>query len=725
MKGLKICLLAMALMAVAGSAWTVDEWTVYTNSNEIHAIAFEGDNVWCGTYGGALCLNRNNGNMVKYTSQKDGLNSNRIEWVTVDANGDKWFSTYEGGACCLSGNSWSVLENTVGNEENGLKAMLLDENGVKWIMTDYTLRKYNGKEWTRIALRNTPYDEGSGYVYHGGMIKDNCGVIWMAAAGNLQSYDGTKVTNWTSLKGYTGQYTLGVAVDRNGIIWTGAKSGVYSYDGVQWKHYTTADGLVNDAVYAVVTDLDNVLWFGTAAGVSSFDGTTWKSYTTADGLSDNMVWSVAVDGNNTKWFGTQNGLTRFDGANWKKWVNDNEPACTNVFAIVQQGNISWFGTGYGVSRFDGTTWKTYNTSDGLINDGVSGLALDKEGYLWAGTNKGISVFDGNSWKTSYTTADGLVNERVYAVLVDHNDIKWFGTQSGISSFDGVSWKSYKAPAGPAHNHITSIAEDADGVLWFGTEGGGVSSFDGTTWKSYNDFDGLCSIYIYSIVVDKNNVKWFGGLGGVSRFDGSTFTTYYSNNSPIKNNVMSMVVAPDGTIWFGTIRLVYKSSMPSIPEDYQGIDGLATFDGKEWKIDPLPIPTGTLFETTALSFDAKGSLWAATLSGLYQRGGSDQKPTAVAEALPAGFALTGNYPNPFNPSTTISFTLPSSGAAALSIYSITGQKIRDLVNGPLSAGAHSVAWDGLDDSGKAVSSGVYLSRLVQGNLTATGRMLLAK
>jgi Tol biopolymer transport system component len=102
-----------------------------------------------------------------------------------------------------------------------------------------------------------------------------------------------------------------------------------------------------------------------------------------------------------------------------------------------------------------------------------------------------------------------------------------------------------------------------------------------------------------------------------------------------------------------------------------------------------------------------------------------QPTAVSDAAPIGFALTGNYPNPFNPTTTISFTLPASGAATLSVYSITGQKVRELVSGHLSAGVHSVVWDGLDASGKQVSSGVYLSRLSMGNHTAAGRMLLAK
>ncbi len=105
--------------------------------------------------------------------------------------------------------------------------------------------------------------------------------------------------------------------------------------------------------------------------------------------------------------------------------------------------------------------------------------------------------------------------------------------------------------------------------------------------------------------------------------------------------------------------------------------------------------------------------------------SSRVRTAVEDAAPAAFALTGNFPNPFNPSTTIAFTLPVTGTAELTVFDITGRKVRTLMEGTLSPGAHSVVWDGRDDSGVAVSSGVYLSRLRMGSMTATGRMMLLK
>jgi hypothetical protein len=103
----------------------------------------------------------------------------------------------------------------------------------------------------------------------------------------------------------------------------------------------------------------------------------------------------------------------------------------------------------------------------------------------------------------------------------------------------------------------------------------------------------------------------------------------------------------------------------------------------------------------------------------------RQPTSVVEIPPVKFSLSGNYPNPFNPTTTISFTLPETGQANLSIYSVSGQKVRELVSGILTAGKRSVVWDGRDQHGAAVSGGVYLYRMQSGSHFITSKMLLVK
>jgi flagellar hook assembly protein FlgD len=103
-------------------------------------------------------------------------------------------------------------------------------------------------------------------------------------------------------------------------------------------------------------------------------------------------------------------------------------------------------------------------------------------------------------------------------------------------------------------------------------------------------------------------------------------------------------------------------------------------------------------------------------------------------LPQNFQLKQNYPNPFNPSTTIPFHISCKSQDAsrkspihttLSIYNILGQKVRTLVDEEKLPGEYQVIWDGKDNSGKEVSSGIYFYQLKTGNYKETKRMLLVK
>lgn len=94
-----------------------------------------------------------------------------------------------------------------------------------------------------------------------------------------------------------------------------------------------------------------------------------------------------------------------------------------------------------------------------------------------------------------------------------------------------------------------------------------------------------------------------------------------------------------------------------------------------------------------------------------------------EAIPAAFSLYQNYPNPFNPETIIEFYLPQNVQVELSIFNIMGQQIRTLVDEVLPAGSHKVVWDGRDQRGSPVSSGVYVYGLRANDHSQYRKMLL--
>ena len=112
---------------------------------------------------------------------------------------------------------------------------------------------------------------------------------------------------------------------------------------------------------------------------------------------------------------------------------------------------------------------------------------------------------------------------------------------------------------------------------------------------------------------------------------------------------------------------------------------------------------------------------AVLEWFFPSGTTDVRPGIAAN----GLELRQNAPNPFRVGTNLAFAVPTEGVVNLSVYNVAGQKVVDLVNRPMAAGSHSVAWDGRDASGLPVASGVYLYRLEAGGETLTKEMVLLK
>jgi hypothetical protein len=115
-----------------------------------------------------------------------------------------------------------------------------------------------------------------------------------------------------------------------------------------------------------------------------------------------------------------------------------------------------------------------------------------------------------------------------------------------------------------------------------------------------------------------------------------------------------------------------------------------------------------------------------LNNLFEEPELEPEEEPSSEIIPACVTLHRNYPNPFNPTTTISFSIPEESKVDLSIYNIKGQKVKSLVKESFKSGNHSVIWVGNDDTGRPVSSGVYFYKLnVNGKSESVKKCLLLK
>jgi len=94
-------------------------------------------------------------------------------------------------------------------------------------------------------------------------------------------------------------------------------------------------------------------------------------------------------------------------------------------------------------------------------------------------------------------------------------------------------------------------------------------------------------------------------------------------------------------------------------------------------------------------------------------------------IPKTFALKQNYPNPFNPVTTIKYQIPAESRVVLSVYNILGQRIKTILNDVQPAGYYTVQWNGRDETGNQVASGIYFYRIQADGYVNTCKMLFMK
>jgi hypothetical protein len=96
-----------------------------------------------------------------------------------------------------------------------------------------------------------------------------------------------------------------------------------------------------------------------------------------------------------------------------------------------------------------------------------------------------------------------------------------------------------------------------------------------------------------------------------------------------------------------------------------------------------------------------------------------------EPVRYSYSLRQNHPNPFNPDTQIPFSIRDSGRVNLKVFNVRGRRVRTLVDAHLPAGEYAIHWDGMDENGRAVASGIYFCRMEAGKFRATRKMILLK
>ncbi len=296
---------------------------------------------------------------------------------------------------------------------------------------------------------------------------------------------------------------------------------------------------------------NNSLWVGTSTGVleiSLTDHQLLNTFTREDGLANEYVFAIYVDSKGYTWFGTNaGGTSRYKDGQWDVYFPMHGLADYWIYSFIEQTNGPlWIGTWAGANSVDLETmqFKTYVKE--LINEWVYALDIDSHDRVWFGTEGGISMYDGKTW-SQWSHQDGLGASNVSNLPVSPNT--GLGTRSRHDLSVLLQGRQTYNPG-----YVFSlIVDNRDDSVWAGTWGGGVSHFDGQQWHNYTTVDGLAGNIVYSIAQDTNGILWFGTNNGLSRFDGKSWTTYNQTTGLLENNVYTIATLPSGEIWVGTKR----------------------------------------------------------------------------------------------------------------------------------------------------------------------------
>jgi ligand-binding sensor domain-containing protein/signal transduction histidine kinase len=292
-------------------------------------------------------------------------------------------------------------------------------------------------------------------------------------------------------------------------------------------------------------------------------------------------------------------------------------------------SAAWFVMGAGAcaaaetDAFAGYTRHIWQASDGLPEQTVQAFAQTRDGYLWIGTSGGLVRFDG----VHFTVFDrqntpALHENSIFCLMVSRDGALWIGTEGGgLARYAQGQFRSWTAREGLSNDFVRSLAEDANGNIWAGTDNGllrlSSGNVGGGRFMRVDGAGDVPTLAVHKIYLDRDGGLWVGG-SKLIRMSGGTVTEYTMRGESSQNRVKSIVQTQDGTMWVGTVSGLNR--MAQGQKNFERVGGI----------------TGTV---RVLRQTTDGVLWVGTIGqGVFEyRGGSLTQITAP-QSLPSNTVL---------------------------------------------------------------------------------------
>ncbi len=694
------------LLTVTGLAG-IGDWTTYTNKSDVRDIAYADSTLWCVSNGGVFSIRITDSTYQEFTNTS-GLSSIDVQTVEIDHYGNVWIGLSDGMLNMYDHDTgvWEMIDEYEGHTINDIVAL----GDSLFIALDigislYNIQRHEVKETYKNLGPGFPVEIPVNSIYiHGrdvwagtdnGIAKSSLDIVNLMAPESWTNYSKEQsglLSN--SIKAITGN---------GNIIYAGSDKGIDRFDGKNWKDFAT--GIV---VTALVTH-NGVIYAGTTNGVHAHDGTGWKRL----GQSFSNVSSLVVDEQNRLWAGryksrNSEGYSTYD-AEQDQWIHfiPPGPSGNNFKSLaVDHDGVLWGCTNKnGIVRFDGQKWQHYNIRAlGYSDDGMWAVKVDRFNNKWFGSwGAGLIKIDEQDNITVFNEGylSGIAGNSTYIpvtnVAIDSKDNVWCiiynagdGNVLSVVTPDG-EWQHFSTNDGIITNtdrELFGLAIDQYDRVWVGsTIGVSVLDPNGTVLDKSDDklagtltkIDGMLSNDVRSMAEDFDGIMWLGTNQGLNFWQGQV----YEQVGVIHDNIQTVAVDTRNNKWFGTVA---------------GISVLAP-DNYTWTHYTTSNSDLVTSQVTAFAFDQMtGKVYIGTTNGMSVLQTPYAKAEVTLDKIVAG-------PNPFFPGSGTEFTIfRLADEVNIKFLTPAGMLVRNIPKDEIQG---FYAWDGRDDSGQLVSSGVYL------------------
>lgn len=586
----------------------------------------------------------------------------------------------------------------------------------------------------------------------------NPDIIFAATySGVYMSMDGGE-SSWQDISGNLPSFPISaIALDSTDLqkIYVGTRTGVYSTIdwGTSWQNVTGnnfANRFINLHALTVLGKDGLAVFAGTDKGLYRSDNgcLTWEEKN--NGLTNIAVNSILPVSDREVFLGTEDGfyISSDFGNTWTKKVNGLMAFNNTAIAFSTQHNpskvvIGTGGSGIHYSDDWGENWNAAAMESGFkyINELISAPSNSQIMYAaYIGetdsteTRFGIlkSVNGGNDWHS----LDGeLAGKEVISIAIDFNDPEtiFVGTLANKiykSTDGGLSWQNKDIEPGK-RCVIWSLAVDPlnSNAIYAGIEFNKSADPHGI-YKSVNAgeswqhcYQGLPPQETYFQIkdiclnpVNPQTIYLAVNSSGIYKSTNGG-TSWKQINSGIGTNenriINSITIDPQDTSRIYAAGVKIYTSEDAGKTWQEMMEGLPEYYGAINKIRIDPNDHSYIYAAT----DGYGVLTFHRQTS-YVNDGSDK-------SVPMDYALYQNYPNPFNPGTNIRFEIPRVASVTITVYNVRGEAVRTITKEQKPAGSYVTYWDGRDDAGNSVSTGIYICKMTAGNFSAVRKMILAK